>query len=143
VTEPYDADEGPIVTQDDRSVDPLLLNFVRRVNLDHDRSGVGIGLCVHGKTVTGTMISVYAWQQMLFGFDEDDAVDGEDVRLIRAALANEEAVHQAEAAVGLDTPPRFLHLRDAVIIEGNCRLNIGLWRGHLNAIDAWFLGADK
>jgi hypothetical protein len=60
--------------------------------------------------------------------------------MIGAALANTEAVHHAEAAAGSDMPPEFIHLRDAVVVEGHCHVKVNLWRGRLESVDAWFPG---
>jgi hypothetical protein len=62
-------------------------------------------------------------------------------QMVRQALANDQAVHHAEAAADLDEPPHFIHLRDVTIVEGTCHLRVPWWRGRLDAVDGWVSGS--
>jgi hypothetical protein len=70
VAEYDDQDDEPVLSEpgDPPSIDPLLRRLVRAVNLSEDRAGADIGVLVRGRTVFGTMISTYAWFQIMVGF---------------------------------------------------------------------------
>jgi hypothetical protein len=107
-------------------VDPVLRQLVRAVN-ESGQAAVPVAVCVHGTTLTGTLIA----QSRYFS----ELVEGNPLLSALepgSGLLGKEYAKEAEAE-----SDHHLHLRTA----GGSEVTEGPWRISLEAVDGWALRA--
>lgn len=117
------------------NIDTLLNSFIKMVN-KFDFS-VGLTLTIGGQTISGNLISYKSYFQKT-SEEFKNVSDGDFVNKIlsdRFASFSKEAEAEEESEIELDSP--FIHLSDAVIINDNKDIALGLWRGKISSIDGF------
>ncbi|KAF6561971.1 hypothetical protein G9G63_20170 [Paenibacillus sp. EKM202P] len=116
--------------------DFTLENLVRIVNAGLI---IGITLTVGGNIITGNMISGKEYMNSITETFENINEQGETLASMYRSYAN--TIYASEDASEWDV--EFLHLKDAIILQGTTRLEVDLWRGKINAVDGYSFGYIK
>lgn len=117
--------------------DPILASLVSATN-QGGLSDLRVTLVVGGQTLGGTLISHAAWFR-LFTSGLADLPGTEEGEIELLELGDE-----AEA-LSPDSPD-YLHLSDVTLYSGGGMTNFagaGYWRGRLDAVTVWTLGAPS
>jgi hypothetical protein len=100
----------------------------------------------HGLLVFGTMVSTAAYAQFYIGIHEEmyrkqEPETADFLREYYMALVPEP--DQPEIGPdGLPTLFRYAHLRDVTIMSAGHKIKVPYWRGKINAIDGFVIGAS-
>lgn len=143
-TEKYDFDTDPDgVSRDDfRDTDPLL-DFIRGTlgEVDTD-TGVGMTLTIAGAVISGVAVPLPYWSRLLT--QQVRAVHEGFADGIKAATdvmveGRAEIVKRREQDDRPTPDPRYLNLKDVVIVTGSNLQKLGTMRVRASSIDGWSL----
>ena len=112
-----------------------------------ERQGLEIEVMfhMHGLLVFGTMVSTRAYAQFYIGlheqmYREQEPETADFLRDYYSALVP--AVDQEIGTEGLPIIFHYAHLRDVTIMSAGHKSKLPYWRGKINAIDAFVVGAS-
>jgi hypothetical protein len=126
---------------DGQSVDWYLQRLVSIANASELE--VGITLVIGGSVVSGRLIGGRKYFEE-FAREFSDAWPGDAKDRIRDAFARQGEIYSAGSEEDKAVPPQFIHLADARCFYPGSQLpnNSGvLWRGKINAVSGFSLGA--
>ncbi|TXK39981.1 hypothetical protein [Nonomuraea sp. C10] len=130
-----------------QSVDPYLDMFLHRLVEMGSNASVSVTLFIGGSVLTGDLISYDTWQDHLVDSLATAAPglaagmrEGIDAAKEEAEQGRQVGDEQEESDGALGPPRRFVHLKDAVLINGGSTVAVPLWRGRMECVDGWMLG---
>lgn len=102
----------------------------------------GITLNVSGQTISGIMIGGKKYFEMFAELFSDEWPNNEKDEIREIFLKNTEVYSLKDGEAKLP-PAQYIHLKDATVFHGDCKLPSEqgmLWRGKINAISGFHLG---
>jgi hypothetical protein len=107
---------------------------------------VEVMLQMHGLLIFGIMVSTEAYARFYINlheemYREDEPETADFLRDYYASLVPS-ADPQEIGPEGLPTIYRYAHLRDVTIMSAGHKIKLPYWRGKLNEVDAFVLGAS-
>jgi hypothetical protein len=125
--------------------DPLLVFLVNQI--EQVNGEVGITLWVQGGIISGKLISLGQYMRRSMTAlkrMQHTSLAAERVFLdgVIDAFETQSATRPAHTEVDAQGPlPQYLQLQNAVLIAGEATRSLGaVWRGRIDAINAWMLG---
>lgn len=102
----------------------------------------GVTLNVSGQSISGIMISGKKYFEMFAELFSDEWPNDEKEGIREIFLKNTEVYSLKEGEIKLP-PAQYIHLKDATVFHGDCKLPSEqgmLWRGKINAVSGFHLG---
>ncbi|MBB6021423.1 hypothetical protein HNR77_002518 [Paenibacillus sp. JGP012] len=128
--------EFPELTSVDR--DFTLENLVRFANIGYS---VSITLNVNGTLISGLLTSGKDYMETVAQSFEGVSKQGDTLASVYRGIS--ESMYSGEALPLSDLSLEFVHLKEAVIFQGNTDFNVGYWRGKINSVDGFSIGKIK
>ncbi|HEY0757597.1 MAG TPA: hypothetical protein VGD98_26850 [Ktedonobacteraceae bacterium] len=118
----------------------MWVNLVEKQNLE-----IEVMLQMHGLLVFGVMVSTLRYAQFYLALNEElhRASEPETAYMLQE-LYSALLPSAAQPEIGIEGLPfvfRALHMRDVTIVSAGHKVQVPYWRGKINEVDAFVIGA--
>lgn len=147
VTNIHDRNQGPVLTEP--ITDFYLGTLIKVLEADTtNTASVSMTLTMSGGIVCGHLVSKDAWKA-LWAKQMQDATGSAAEAFRTFPDTIDSILDEARDEAGEEEPEddgvrRFVHLKDATLFApGQVRIRMPAWRGRMEAVSGWALGAPK